>query len=291
MIAYLDLLWLICVLNAKDIDKVLHEDWRPLEDAYLPAPCTVSSGSNCGVSLLWRRFSTCDRSSLRDDRTERWTHLKDSLNDYSPGEDGLVHTQCHCSTHHLGATGAAPHRLRRKVTKQFKCHQPMNNHIHSPSRNFILDAMLLIPYRLRNTWQNSFNGAELLLATILLSTACTKTSAFLNGVSPRTSTAWLLSCLVTSSLLYRPQPLPRDSYSALDTTPRNIVGTRVEPSYERAWLAKRKDTPFSSKLAFNSLRREEVELTYNITHQGLRPTCWWASSESQLPLDQNRIAV
>ena len=140
--------------------------------------------------------------------------------------------------------------------KELWYHQPKYNHlIRTPSRHFILDTMLPTPWRLLNTWQNFFSGAELLSATILPSTACIKMSTLSElGQTRDVHWTWLFSCLVTSSLLYRTAATSSGTATqCFHTAQRNIVGTRAEPSYEQVWLANRKDMPLSSKLAFQLL--------------------------------------
>ena len=86
------LIWIVCALNAKDIDKVLHEDRRPLETHTFTFLVQFLQVADCGASLLWRGLGSLLVAGLLlgcDDRTECWTHVKHSLHDSSPGDDGL----------------------------------------------------------------------------------------------------------------------------------------------------------------------------------------------------------
>ena len=59
------------------------------------------------------RFSTCGRSSLAVMTEQNAGHMSSTVCMIAHQEMMVsAHTQCHCSTLHLEADGAAPHRLR-----------------------------------------------------------------------------------------------------------------------------------------------------------------------------------
>ena len=68
---------------------------------------------------MWRftaldKLSVCGRSSctMHDDTAVCWRHVKHSYMIAHQEMMVSAHIQCHYSTHHLEADGAAPHRLR-----------------------------------------------------------------------------------------------------------------------------------------------------------------------------------